>query len=121
MNDLLGTVSTVKAIKRSIADTGANHEMEPNYEYSLSYQHYSIRYYANLCNGERGPIMVYGTTLLQLGGKEIYNQNILHVPGLMGPYTHCTITVASTIVYTLGTTKVPTCDSPHLISLFITW
>ena len=76
MNHLLGMVSTVKAIKRSIADTGANHEMEPNYEYSLSYQHYSIRYYANLCNGERGPITVYGTTLLQLGGKVIYNQNI---------------------------------------------
>ena len=59
--------------------------MEPNYESFLSYNFSSSRDYVRLINGAKGPIAGYRNRLVRPGGKFIYKQNVLHIPGLREP------------------------------------
>ena len=71
MNRHLGGVSNVHVGIKSIAETGATHNMNPTYESFLYYHHYSSGEYVTLVNGSKDPVSGYSTNLVWLGGKLI--------------------------------------------------
>ena len=68
MDRRLGGASMVKAKDEAISDTGATHDMDPNYGSFMSYCQYSSGEYVTFGKGLKEPIKGSGTTLVRLGG-----------------------------------------------------
>ena len=64
----LGGVSVVKATVESKKDTGATHDLDPNYGYFLTYHQTPSGDYVTLGNRVKYPITGYVTIVVRLGG-----------------------------------------------------
>ena len=67
----LGGISMVKATYESNTDTGATHDIYPNYGYFLTYHQDPSGYYITFGNRGNEPITGYVTIMVRLGGGVI--------------------------------------------------